>query len=155
MKKKFITAAVAMSLLFSIGTGSAFAATKLDTTIDGLLGIDYKYGGTTTKGFDCSGFVGYVFDKYEIDLPRTSSGMYDEGTKVKKSELRPGDLVFFNTSGKGVSHVGIYVGDNKFAHASTSKGTRIDSLSMDYYENRYVGAKRILSDEQYKYMAVE
>lgn len=144
-----------MGLLFSIGTGSAFAATSLDSTIDNLLGIDYKYGGTTTKGFDCSGFVGYVFDKFKIDLPRTSSSMYAEGDKVKREDLRPGDLVFFNTSGKGVSHVGIYVGNNKFAHASTSKGTRIDSLGMDYYNDRYVGAKRILSDTQYKNIATE
>lgn len=144
-----------MGLLFSIGTGSAFAATSLDSTIDNLLGIDYKYGGTTTKGFDCSGFVGYVFDKFKIDLPRTSSSMYAEGSKVKREDLRPGDLVFFNTSGKGVSHVGIYVGNNKFAHASTSKGTRIDSLGMDYYNDRYVGAKRILSETQYKNIATE
>ena len=144
-----------MGLLFSIGTGSAFAATSLDSTIDNLLGIDYKYGGTTTKGFDCSGFVGYVFDKFKIDLPRTSSSMYAEGDKVKREDLRPGDLVFFNTSGKGVSHVGIYVGNNKFAHASTSKGTRIDSLGMKYYNDCYVGAKRILSDTQYKNIATE
>lgn len=144
-----------MGLLFSIGTGSAFAATSLDSTIDNLLGIDYKYGGTTTKGFDCSGFVGYVFDKFKIDLPRTSSSMYAEGSKVKREDLRSGDLVFFNTSGKGVSHVGIYVGNNKFAHASTSKGTRIDSLGMDYYNDRYVGAKRILSNTQYKNIATE
>lgn len=144
-----------MGLLFSIGTGSAFAATSLDSTIDNLLGIDYKYGGTTTKGFDCSGFVGYVFDKFKIDLPRTSSSMYAEGNKVKREDLRPGDLVFFNTSGKGVSHVGIYVGNNKFAHASTSKGTRIDSLGMDYYNDRYIGAKRILSETQYKNIATE
>lgn len=155
MKKTLITAVIGMGLLFSIGTGSAFAATKMDTAIDGLLGIDYKYGGTTTKGFDCSGFVNYVFDKFEIDLPRTSSSMYDEGNKVKKDELRPGDLVFFNTSGSGISHVGIYVGDNKFAHASTSKGTRIDSLSMEYYKDRYVGAKRIMSEKQYTTFATE
>lgn len=155
MKKKLVTAVVGLGLLFSIGTGSAFASSSLDTTIDGLLGIDYKYGGTTTKGFDCSGFVGYVFDKFKIDLPRTSSAMYGEGSKVNRDDLRPGDLVFFNTSGKGVSHVGIYVGNNKFAHSSTSKGTRIDSLGMEYYHERYVGAKRILSETQYKNIATE
>ena len=144
-----------MTLLFSAGAGSASAASMLDNTIDDLLGITYKYGGTTTKGFDCSGFVGYVFDNYDIDLPRTSSGMFKKGDKVAKDDLRPGDLVFFNTSGSGVSHVGIYVGDNKFAHASTSKGTRIDSLSMDYYEKRYVGAKRILSDKTYELIATQ
>ncbi|WP_028543384.1 C40 family peptidase [Paenibacillus taiwanensis] len=149
MKKKLVTAVVGLSLLFSIGTGSAFAATKMDNTIQDLMGIDYKYGGTTTKGFDCSGFVKYVFDKFNVELPRSSSSQYEVGDKVKKDELRPGDLVFFNTSGSGISHVGIYVGNGQFAHASTSKGTRIDDLSMDYYEKRYVGAKRILSSKQY------
>lgn len=153
--KKIITAMVGVGLLFSLGTGSAFAATKMSNTIDDLMGISYKYGGTTTNGFDCSGFVGYVFDKYKIDLPRSSSSMYQEGSKVAKDDLRPGDLVFFNTSGNGISHVGIYVGNGEFAHASTSKGTRIDKLSMNYYAERYVGAKRILSDTQYKSIAAE
>lgn len=69
------------------------------------------------------------------------------GTAVEKSELSAGDLVFFNTTGKGVSHVGVYIGDGKFAHASSSKGVTVSKLSESYYVNRYVGAKRIMSSD--------
>ncbi|WCF08478.1 C40 family peptidase [Paenibacillus thiaminolyticus] len=156
MKKKLVTAALGLSLLFSFSAGSAFAATKMDSTIDDLMGISYMYGGSTTSGFDCSGFTKYVFDKFNIDLPRSSSSQFEVGEKVSKSDLRPGDLVFFDTSGgNGVSHVGIYVGDGKFAHASTNKGTRIDELSMDYYEKRYVGARRVMSEKEYTTYATE
>ncbi|MCE5172195.1 C40 family peptidase [Paenibacillus profundus] len=156
MKKKLVTAVLGLSVLFTFSAGSAFAASKMDNKIEDLLGITYKYGGTTTNGFDCSGFTKYVFDNFEIDLPRSSSSQFDVGEKVSKDELRPGDLVFFDTSGgNGVSHVGIFVGDGKFAHASTDKGTRIDKLSMDYYEKRYVGARRVMSENQYSSYATE
>ncbi|MBD8500488.1 C40 family peptidase [Paenibacillus arenosi] len=150
MKKKLITAALATSLLLSFGAGSAFAATSMDSAIDKVIGVDYKYGGTTTSGFDCSGFTSYIFNKLGLDLSRTSGSQFEEGTKVSKDDLRPGDLVFFNTSGKGVSHVGIFVGDGKFAHSATNKGVTIDKLSMNYYEERYLGARRVMSDTQYE-----
>ncbi|MBN3524418.1 C40 family peptidase [Paenibacillus apiarius] len=156
MKKKLVTAVLGLSVLFTFSAGSTFAASKMDNKIEDLLGISYKYGGSTTSGFDCSGFTKYVFDSFEIDLPRSSSSQFDVGEKVSKDELRPGDLVFFDTSGgNGISHVGIFVGDGKFAHASTDKGTRIDKLSMDYYEKRYVGAKRVMSESQYSSYATE
>ena len=117
---------------------------QLSETASSLQGIRYAYGGTTTAGFDCSGYVRYVFNQHGIELSRTSSGMYASGTKVDKSDLEEGDLVFFNTSGRGVSHVGIYIGDGNFAHASTSRGVRIDKLDdPHYWGKRYVGAKRI------------
>ena len=81
--------------------------------------------------------------------------MAKKGVKVAKEDLREGDLVFFNTSGKGISHVGIYVGDGKFAHASTSKGVVITALSDKYYAKRYVTARRILSDSTYEKIAVD
>lgn len=121
----------------------------LDQTIEDLLGIKYKYGGTTEKGFDCSGFTRYVFHELGIDLNRTSRDQATQGVKVDKQDLRKGDLVFFNTNGKTISHVGIYVGDGKFAHSSTSKGTVITSLSDKYYAPRYVTARRVLTNEQY------
>ncbi|WP_144509540.1 C40 family peptidase [Bacillus sp. FJAT-22090] len=129
--------------------GNTEAASSVDSkelvaTAKNLIGIKYRGGGTTTAGFDCSGFVGYVYNDLGVSLPRTASGMHASGSKVEKSDLISGDLVFFNTSGKSVSHVGIYIGDGKFIHSSTSKGVKIDKLSDPYYwGKRYVGAKRV------------
>lgn len=117
---------------------------ELVATAKDLVGIKYRSGGTTKAGFDCSGFVSYVFDGLGIDLPRSSSGMHGTGTKVEKENLTSGDLVFFNTSGNGISHVGIYIGNGKFIHSSTSKGVKVDELNDPYYwANKYVGAKRV------------
>jgi cell wall-associated NlpC family hydrolase len=145
-----------IAFLLAFQVGSAFADSKLDQTVSKLIGIDYDYGGTTTSGFDCSGFTGYVFKKLGISLPRTSRDMFnwDEGKKVAKDDLRAGDLVFFNTNGSGVSHVGIYVGNNKFAHAA-SRGVTITSLDEGYYAKRYLGARRVMDADTYKKFATE
>lgn len=153
--RKFTVGLLSLVILFGFQIGSAYANSKLDDTISNLIGVDYDYGGTTTKGFDCSGFTGYVFKKLGIELPRSSKEQYKVGQKVAKSELRPGDLVFFNTDGRGVSHVGIYVGDNKFAHASNSKGVTITSLDESYYVKRYVGARRVMDLDTYKEVATD
>lgn len=115
-------------------------------TADKLIGVRYKTSGISpSTGFDCSGFTSYVFSQHDIAIPRTSSDMYSVGEAVNRSELAPGDLVFFNTSGNGISHVGIYVGDNQFIHSSTSRGVVLTSINDPYYwSKRYVGAKRIL-----------
>ena len=110
-----------------------------------LLGIPYVWGGTTTKGFDCSGFVQYVFAQSGISLPRTTSAQVKAGKAISKSELQPGDLVFLqNTYRTGVSHVGIYIGDGKMIHASSSKGVTTSSLSSSYYTEHYHSARRVL-----------
>ncbi|NQX49752.1 C40 family peptidase [Paenibacillus tritici] len=155
MKKKLAAAVLSLSIIFTIGAGSAFADSKMDKVIDKAIGTKYVSGGVSTNGFDCSGFTMYVFDKMGINLPHQSGSQYQMGSAVSRDEMRAGDLVFFNTNGKGVSHVGIYVGDGEFAHASSSRGVTISSLSDSYYVNRYVGAKRIMSTDAYKTAATD
>ncbi|MNO67309.1 Murein DD-endopeptidase MepS/Murein LD-carboxypeptidase precursor [compost metagenome] len=156
MRKTLAAAATSLAILFTMGTGSAFADTTLNSVVKSVYGTPYKYGGTTTRGFDCSGFTRYVYSKMGIELPRVSTAQFNKGVTVTKSNLKAGDLVFFNTLGTGkVSHVGIYLGSGKFAHASSSKGIRTDYLSNSYYNQRYVGAKRILSQYTYALHAKE
>ncbi len=123
---------------------AATTADQIISTAKQYLGVPYLWGGTTPNGFDCSGFVQYVFAKHGISLPRTSKQQYGVGTAVSKSQLQKGDLVFFDTSGSGVSHVGIYAGDDLFIHASTSKGVIFSSLDNTYWAPRYLGARRVL-----------
>ncbi len=107
-------------------------------------GSRYRRGGTGKGGFDCSGFTSYVFAQHGIKLPRTSAGQSRVGTPVSKSDLQPGDLVFFNTRGRGVSHVAIYIGNGNIVHASSVRtGVKVDSLSSAYYKSRYHSARRV------------
>ncbi|MEA4901951.1 C40 family peptidase [Desulfitobacterium sp.] len=106
-------------------------------------GTPYVWGGTSPSGFDCSGFTQYVFAKNGVSLPRVSRDQYNKGTSVAFNALRPGDLIFFNLSSGGkISHVAIYIGNNQFIGATSSKGVRVLSLTS-YWKNAYVGAKRI------------
>ncbi len=108
------------------------------------LGAPYRYGGTAPSGFDCSGFVMYVFGQHGMSLPHSSRAQFDTGVPVDRSELSPGDLVFFMTGGSSrINHVGIYIGDGSFIHASTNKGITITSLADDTYASQYVGARRV------------
>lgn len=108
-------------------------------------GVRYRWGGSSRSGFDCSGFTRYVFrQKTGIELPHSASAQFRKGTPVSRNELRPGDLVFFQTYRRGASHVGIYIGNGKFIHASSAGGrVQVDSLNDGYYRQRYVGARRL------------
>ncbi len=108
-----------------------------------FLGVPYAFGGTSSAGFDCSGFVQHVFALLGVSLPRTADAQYDVGRPAVGGP-RPGDLVFFDTYG-GVSHVGIYLGHGTFVHASSSHGVTVSHLSESYWAARYVGAKRLLA----------
>ena len=109
-----------------------------------LTGVPYVFGGTSPGGFDCSGFVRYVFSGSGIALPRTADAQFEAGEPVSLSRLQPGDLVFYTTYAEGPSHNGIYIGDGKFVHASSSRGVVVDRMDSGYWKARYYGARRIV-----------
>ncbi|WP_034383216.1 C40 family peptidase [Deinococcus sp. YIM 77859] len=124
-------------------SGGAF----IRTAASRFLGIRYALGGTGNGGLDCSGFTMRVFQQMGIRLPRTAAGQWNTGRPVSSRNLQPGDLVFFNTTGRGVSHVGIYVGGGQMANANSYRGrTIIEPLfGNPYWASRYIGARRVLS----------
>jgi cell wall-associated NlpC family hydrolase len=107
-----------------------------------MLGVPYSFGGMSPGGFDCSGFVCYVYGKAGISLPRMADSQYYSLTHIPRANLQSGDLVFFETYCPGPSHVGIYIGDGKFIHASSSKGITVSEVFTGYWGARYLGAGR-------------
>lgn len=129
----------------ALSIGGSSTASKIVATAKQYIGVPYVWGGSSPSGFDCSGFTQYVFNKHGVALPRTTDQQYKVGSYVSRSNLKAGDLVFLqNTYREGISHVGIYVGDGKMIHASSSKGIVISDLSSSYYTKHYYGARRVL-----------
>jgi len=164
--RKVLTSLLLASALFSGGISTSSAAESVrkeepmsflerytnaaqDVILQGLklVGVRYRFGGNDEdSGLDCSGFVRLVFkDSIGASLPRTAREMSEVGQRIDTSQLKPGDLVFFNTMRRAFSHVGIYLGDNHFLHAPrTGAEVRVESMESSYWLQRYNGARRII-----------
>lgn len=143
LAKNFRTAALrTTSTQPTSNTGSNSSA--IIKTALSYRGVRYVRGGTSRSGFDCSGFTRHVYLKYGVNLPHSSRAQASCGQPVSRGELKAGDLVFFNTRGGGISHVGLFIGKGQFIHAATTgRGVVVSALSEAYYSSRYVGARRI------------
>lgn len=131
-----------------VGTYADLDKREMERSIDKYMGTPYRWGGTEPgRGVDCSGFTSGVYRDQGIIIPRTSRMQYTVGDEVARDELQYGDLLFFDTLGKGVSHVGVYAGSNKMVHASSSKGVVTDALNTDYWKRRYIGARRLTGSD--------
>ena len=121
--------------------------TKMFEFIDDWYGTPYRLGGTTKKGVDCSAFSQFLFAAvYGLSIPRTAREQYNLTSRISRTELIEGDLIFFNTRG-GVSHVGVYLQNNKFVHASTSGGVMISDIFDEYWERKFAGVRRLKNQE--------
>lgn len=121
--------------------------TKMFEFIDDWYGTPYRLGGTTKKGVDCSAFSQFLFASvYGLSIPRTSKEQYNITSRISRTQLNEGDLIFFNTRG-GISHVGVYLQNNKFVHASTSGGVMISDVYDEYWAKKFVGVGRLKERE--------
>jgi cell wall-associated NlpC family hydrolase len=127
-----------------VGVPATADGYALSGTALSLRGAPYRNGGIDPSGFDCSGFVRYVYLQHGVDMPREVREQFRVGKNVDRDQLEPGDLVFFTTTAPGASHVGIIIGGDQFVHAPSERGVvRVESLSSQYWGSRYIGAKRV------------
>lgn len=156
--RKFIVTALAVLLATSLAAAEPPKAAEKpkepQSIVDralGWLGINYRFGGTDEKkGFDCAGLVKKIFGDSGVKLPRTAADQFREGVAISFDDLRPGDLVFFkDTYKRGISHVGIYIGERLFVHAaSRRKSVVVDRIDMPYYLKRFVGGRRLIEEDK-------
>lgn len=124
-------------------TGPPTIAAAVDTAL-GYLGVPYRNGGTDPSGFDCSGFVQYVFARIGTMLPREVADQYHVGRRIDWDDVKTGDLLFFETVGRGASHVGMALSEGRFVHAPSSRGVvRVEPYTASYWARRFVGARRV------------
>ena len=125
--------------------GGRPAPEAITSTAIEYVGVPYRWGGTTPRGFDCSGFTYYVFSRHGMELPRVAADQYRVGTPVDRGAVRPGDLLFFETISEGPSHVALALDGDQFVHAPSRRGkVRVERLSSHYWASRYLGARRVL-----------
>ena len=137
-------ALVGRDLPENLSHGSNYISRRIVNTSMQYIGVPYVFGGNNPRyGLDCSAYVKLVYSQVGINLPRTADAQFEVGTPVSTADLLPGDAVFFETYAPGASHVGIYIGDGNFIHASSSKGVTISSLGASYYSSHYLGARRM------------
>lgn len=126
-------------------SGSSPIAYSVTGTALSLRGAPYRNGGSDPSGFDCSGFVRYVFSQHGVTVPRTVTDQFRAGKQVDQKQVEPGDLVFFTTVAPGASHVGIAIGGDEFVHAPSGTGeVRVERMNAPYWVTRFVGARRVL-----------
>jgi cell wall-associated NlpC family hydrolase len=146
--RKHLTPERPASERYSNRTPKGLDRDRLLMDVVSYIGTPYIYGGNTREGIDCSGFTARVYESgASRQLPRSARAQFGVGTPVTKDGLEFGDLVFFNTTGRRPSHVGIYIENDLFAHASVTKGVTLSSLESTYYRKRYVGARRIVNSD--------
>lgn len=145
-KTGFVAAQYVTKNSTAVNSNASDVAKRIASDAYNYIGCRYSYGSSGPSAFDCSGFTSYLYKRQGYSLPRTSNSQGSYGTYVEKQNLTAGDLVFFsNRSDRKINHVGVYVGNNNFIHASTSvRGVVIDNLGSDYYKRNYVTARRIL-----------
>ena len=143
--ENFINQSLVLSQISYISKSVGHQASDLVVNAMGFLGVPYQRGGTSSNGFDCSGFVQYMFEHtLGLVLPRSAAQQAAATQKIDASELKPGDLVFFNTMRRAFSHVGIYVGNGKFIHSPKPGGeVRIEDMQTSYWARRFDGARRV------------
>lgn len=146
--ENFINQSLVLSQISYISKSVGHQASDLVVNAMGFLGVPYQRGGTSSNGFDCSGFVRAMYENtLGLVLPHNAKAQAAATQTIDKAELQPGDLVFFNTLRKAFSHVGIYVGEGKFIHSPRAGGeVRIENMSDSYWRNRFNGARRVNTD---------